>query len=158
MQARKKQRRILVPPEVVQVNRSYVLFYRRFLKRQTVDNRPGRAIYYGSYFKQRSLSYKPNSKYMQAKVKRLLELRSQIQEVADKAFSGSTLLKSERDAIQQELTEELKKMGQFSARFEGATVTRSETTSKQRDTWRRVCMPGYGFRPSSGRVHPVPWR
>lgn len=62
---------------------------------------------------------------MQAEVKRLLELRKTLAEYEDTYKQLAEPLKAERDATQNKITEELKKMGQFSARFEGATVTRS---------------------------------
>src|SRR5579885_3539784 len=62
---------------------------------------------------------------MQAEVKRLLELRKQLAEYDETYNQLVAPIKAERDALQNKITEELKKQGQFSARFEGATVTRS---------------------------------
>ncbi len=62
---------------------------------------------------------------MQAEVKRLVELRSQIAEYDDAYEKATAPLKLERDALQATITEELKKMGVLSQRFQEATVTRS---------------------------------
>ena len=62
---------------------------------------------------------------MQELVKRLVELRTQIAEY-DVAYEKATSpLKLERDSIQAQITDELKKMGVLSQRFQDATVTRA---------------------------------
>ena len=62
---------------------------------------------------------------MQDLVKRLVELRRQIGEY-DLAYEKATsALKLERDALQAKITEELKKAGVLSQRFQEATVTRA---------------------------------
>ena len=62
---------------------------------------------------------------MQAEVKRLVDVRHQIGEY-DVAYEKATsALKLERDALQAKITEELKKAGVLSQRFQEATVTRA---------------------------------
>jgi hypothetical protein len=62
---------------------------------------------------------------MQAEVKRLVELRSQIAEYDDAYEKATAPLKLERDALQATITEELRRWGVLSQRFQEATVTRS---------------------------------
>src|SRR5258707_217542 len=62
---------------------------------------------------------------MQAEVKELVAIR---QEIAgfEKAFEDSVVpLKLRRDTLQTQITEELKKMGVLSQRFQEATVSRA---------------------------------
>ena len=62
---------------------------------------------------------------MQAEVKRLVDVRHQIGEY-DVAYEKATsALKLERYALQAKITEELKKAGVLSQRFQEATVTRA---------------------------------
>ena len=62
---------------------------------------------------------------MQAEVKELVELRRQIADY-DEAYEKSiSPLKLRRDALQAKITEELKKAGVLSQRFQEATVTRA---------------------------------
>jgi len=62
---------------------------------------------------------------MQAEVKELVAVRQQITEY-DEAYEKATApLKLQRDALQLKITEELKKMGVLSQRFQEATVSRA---------------------------------
>jgi hypothetical protein len=62
---------------------------------------------------------------MHAKVTALVEIRRQIADY-EKAFEEATApLKAQRDQLQHEITEELKKMGVLSQRFQEATVSRT---------------------------------
>jgi hypothetical protein len=62
---------------------------------------------------------------MQIEVSELLKVRAEIAD-ADAAYEAAVApLKARRDQLQAQITETLKASGQFSARFEGATVTRS---------------------------------
>jgi hypothetical protein len=62
---------------------------------------------------------------MQAEVKELVEVRKQLSEY-DAAYEEMTApLKAKRDALQAQITEELKKMGVLSQRFQEATVSRA---------------------------------
>lgn len=62
---------------------------------------------------------------MQAEVQELVEIRRQIAEYDETYEKAVTPLKAKRDALQAKITEELKKMGVLSQRFQQATVTRS---------------------------------
>lgn len=62
---------------------------------------------------------------MHAEVKRLVEIRLKLARLEADYVAASSLLKQERDTLQAAITEELTKSGQYSARFKGATVTRS---------------------------------
>lgn len=62
---------------------------------------------------------------MQALVKELVELRKQIAEYDEAYEQATTPLKAKRDEIQAQITEELKKMGVLSQRFQEATVSRA---------------------------------
>lgn len=62
---------------------------------------------------------------MQIEVSELLKVRAEIADY-DAAYEAAVApLKAKRDHLQAQITETLKAAGQFSARFEGATVTRS---------------------------------
>jgi hypothetical protein len=62
---------------------------------------------------------------MQIEVSELLKVRAEIAGY-DAAYEAAVApLKSRREQLQTQITETLKAAGQFSARFEGATVTRS---------------------------------
>jgi hypothetical protein len=62
---------------------------------------------------------------MQAEVHRLVEVRRQIGEYDEAYEKAVSALKLERDALQAKITEELKKAGVLSQRFQEATVTRA---------------------------------
>ena len=62
---------------------------------------------------------------MQAEVKELVELRRQIGEYDEAYEKATSPLKLRRDALQAKITEELKKAGVLSQRFQEATVTRA---------------------------------
>src|ERR1017187_8350758 len=62
---------------------------------------------------------------MQAEVKELVELRRQIGEYDEAYEKATSPLKLKRDALQAKITEELKKAGVLSQRFQEATVTRA---------------------------------
>jgi endonuclease III len=62
---------------------------------------------------------------MQAEVKRLVEVRHQINEYDEAYEKAIAPLKLERDALQTKITEELKVAGVLSQRFQDATVSRA---------------------------------
>jgi hypothetical protein len=62
---------------------------------------------------------------MQAEVKEIVELRRQIAEYDEAYEKATTPLKAKRDILQLKMTEELKKAGVLSQRFQEATVTRA---------------------------------
>ena len=62
---------------------------------------------------------------MQALVKELIEKRRQIAEYDEAYEKATSALKAERDILQAQITEELKKMGVLSQRFQEATVSRA---------------------------------
>jgi endonuclease III len=62
---------------------------------------------------------------MQAEVKELVEVRRQIAEYDEAYDKATSPLKQKRDTLQATITEELKKMGVLSQRFQEATVTRA---------------------------------
>jgi hypothetical protein len=68
---------------------------------------------------------------MQSEVKELVALRKEIGRF-DLAYEATVApLKTKRDALQAQITEELKKMGVLSQRFQNATVTLSVRKSVQ---------------------------
>ena len=76
---------------------------------------------------------------MQAEVKELVEVRRQIAEWEQIYEHGLAPLKLRRDALQAEITEELKKAGVLSQRFQEATVTRAvKKTVQVQDETRAV--------------------
>src|ERR1035441_7918359 len=62
---------------------------------------------------------------MQAEVQKLVELRQTLARMEARHEAEITPLKAKRDALQVKITEELKKAGVLSQRFQSATVTRS---------------------------------
>lgn len=60
---------------------------------------------------------------MQAEIRKLVQIRKQLAEYYVAYEQATTLLKAERDSIQAKITEELKKMGILSQRFQEATVS-----------------------------------
>ncbi|MGJ5820379.1 hypothetical protein [Paludibaculum fermentans] len=62
---------------------------------------------------------------MQAEVQRLVEVRRQIAEYDEAYEKAVAPLKLERDALQTQITEELKVAGVLSQRFQNATVSRA---------------------------------
>ena len=62
---------------------------------------------------------------MQAEVKELVECRRQIADYDEAYEKAVAPLKAKRDALQTQITEELKKAGVLSQRFQEATVTRA---------------------------------
>src|SRR5438045_5251864 len=68
---------------------------------------------------------------MQAEVQRLVQVRHELKEIEETAEKLASPLKLERDALQAKITEELKKAGILSQRFQEATVTRSVRKSVQ---------------------------
>ena len=76
---------------------------------------------------------------MQAEVKELVELRRQIGEYDEAYEKATSPLKLKRDALQAKITEELKKAGVLSQRFQEATVTRAvKKTVQVQDETRAV--------------------
>lgn len=62
---------------------------------------------------------------MQAEVKELVAIRRTLAEMEEAYEKAVAPYKEHRDALQAKITEELKKMGVLSQRFQEATVTRS---------------------------------
>ena len=65
------------------------------------------------------------------KSKQLIELRAKIAKIDEEHNKTTEPLKVERDTLQQEIMNELKEQGQYSARFDFATVTRAVRRSLQ---------------------------
>jgi hypothetical protein len=62
---------------------------------------------------------------MQAEVKELVAIREAIARMEERHARELTPLKADREFLQTQITEELKKMGVLSQRFQEATVSRS---------------------------------